>query len=101
MACSRCGNSGHNSRTCPKKNNSNDAETNSGAASAATDVLWVKFDNVTPQEANDLLKGAIDLKEGIAPNARGTFARGKRSEMPKKIAEALQLSSDGDKDKKK
>jgi len=61
-------------------------------------ALWVKFDNISDQQATDLLKGAIDLKSSIAPNARGTFAKGKRSEIPHKIAEALKLSGDGNKD---
>lgn len=81
MPCSICGKNGHNATTCSNKNlPSNVSETH---------VLWVKFDNITAKQADELLKGAIDVKSAIAPNARGTFAKGTKSEMPQKIAEAL------------
>lgn len=84
MACSICKEDGHNSKTCPKNNQT--------PIQAESHVLWVKFDNITPQQADELLKGTIDLKSAVAPNARGTFAKGTKSEMPQKIAEALGLN---------
>ncbi|WP_240221729.1 hypothetical protein [Rheinheimera hassiensis] len=84
MSCSICKEDGHNAKTCPKNNRE--------PVQAESHVLWVKFDNVTPQQADELLKGAIDLKSAVAPNARGTFAKGTKSEMPQKIAEALKLN---------
>lgn len=84
MACSICKEDGHNSKTCPKKNQI--------STQAESHVLWVKFDNITLQQANDLLKGTIDLKTAVAPNGRGTFAKGTKSEIPQKIAEALGLN---------
>jgi hypothetical protein len=94
MACSICGIDGHNSKTCQK--NSQVTQPNEGH------VLWVKFDNITPKQADDLLKGAIDLKSILAPNSRGTFAKGTKSEMPRKISEALGLTkNESDDDQKK
>lgn len=87
MSCSICKEDGHNAKTCSKSNRE--------PVPAESHVLWVKFDNVTLQQADELLKGAIDLKSAVAPNARGTFAKGTKSEMPRKIAEALNLNQTG------
>ena len=84
MACSICKEDGHNAKTCPKKNQT--------PTQAGSHVLWVKFDNITQQQADELLKRAIDLKSAVAPNARGTFAKGTKSEISQKIAEALRIS---------
>ena len=83
MPCSICNNEGHNARTCPDKSESEIAP-NSHA-------LWLKFDGLTEIEANKLLKNSIDAKTKIAPNARGTFAKGSQQELPSKIKEALAL----------
>ncbi|WP_198173969.1 hypothetical protein [Gallaecimonas pentaromativorans] len=56
-------------------------------------ALWLKFDGLTEEEANELLKRAIDAKSEVAPNARGTFAKGRRSELPNRINEALALQN--------
>ena len=85
MPCSVCNNYGHNARTCP---NNKLSEINSPTGSHA---LWLKFDGLTEKEANELLKKAIDAKSEVAPNARGTFAKGNRRELPNKINEALAL----------
>lgn len=87
MACSICGIEGHNSKTCSQKNQP--------ITNNETHVLWVKFDNITLKQADDLLKGVIDVKSSVAPNARGTFAKGTKSEMPKQIVEALRLNQNG------
>lgn len=85
MTCSVCGQEGHNSRTCTAI-----------ATKPATDdkkyVLWVRYDNISEAEANALLKENIDAKSKAAPAARATFAKGLRTEMPAKIAEALKSS---------
>lgn len=87
MSCSICKNEGHNSRTCPNNNSSNIKATTGNHA------LWLKFDGLTEKEANELLKKAIDAKTEVAPNARGTFAKGSQKELPNKIKEALALQS--------
>ena len=84
MACSICKEDGHNSKKCPKNNQT--------PIQAESHALWVKYDNITLEQADELLKASIDLKSAVAPNARGTFAKGSKSEMPKKIAEALGLN---------
>lgn len=81
MSCSICGKDGHNARTCQ-----NIATTNQENRDHA---LWVKFDNITREESSDLLKNIVDSKDIIAPNARGTWARGSVRELPDKIKQAL------------
>ena len=94
MKCSICETEGHNARTCTK-NPVPPAKTDE------THALWVKFDNITPKQADELLKAVIDVKSAIAPTARGTFAKGSRTEMPQKIAEALKVDRPGEGDEPK
>ena len=85
MPCSICNSDGHNARTCPERNPKQDI------ISSNSHALWLKFDNLTENQANELLKRAIDAKTEVAPDARGTFAKGNRRELPNKINEALAL----------
>lgn len=94
MPCSICGKEGHNAKTCGQKSEV-------PAKTTETHALWIKFDNITPGQADELLKGAIDLKSRVAPTARGTFAKGSKTEMPQKISEALKLNSTGEHDEPK
>ena len=87
MACSICKEDGHNAKTCPKNNQTPTQE--------ESHVLWVKFDGITRQQADELLKGTIDLKSTIAPNGRGTFAKGTKREISQKISEALGINKAG------
>ena len=84
--CSICGKSGHNSRTCSEGGQSSNA--------VADHVLWIKFDNVTTVQADDLLKSAISSKTEIAPEGRATFAKGAARDMPARIKEALSIESE-------
>lgn len=93
MACAICKEDGHNAKTCPKNNQT--------PTRSESHVLWFKFDNITQQQADELLKGAIDLKSALAPNARGTFAKGKRNEISQKISEALKLNISDSPDEQK
>ena len=85
MTCSVCGQEGHNARTCT-------AIEAKPAPDDKKQVLWVRYDNISVAEADALLKENIDAKSKVAPTARATFAKGSRTEMPAKIAEALKLS---------
>jgi len=84
MACPVCKTNDHDQSTCPR-------DTPIAVKPEDSHVLWVKFDNITSKQADELLKAAIDIKSAIAPDARGTFAKGTKKEMPQKIAEALGL----------
>ena len=54
-------------------------------------ALWLKFDNISKDESTDLLSEIIKSKDKIAPDARGTFAKGKKKELPSEIKKALLL----------
>ncbi len=90
MACSICNEEGHNARTCSKK------QLTENETSDRNNALWIKFDNLIETEANELLKNSIDAKSKIAPQARGTFAKGNKKELPNKINEALALQKPKD-----
>ena len=86
MACSICGKGGHNSRKCPGKNPEEKNETKDM-------VLWVKFDNITNDESKRMLSGIMDLKDNVAPDSRGTFARDKKKNLPIEIKKALMIEN--------
>lgn len=82
MACSVCGEKNHNSRTCPIKNDNKENRDH---------AFWFKVDNVTEEESREFSKELIDLKQRIAPEARATLARAKKSQLPENIKKALSL----------
>jgi hypothetical protein len=82
VGCSICGKEGHNARSCQQLRENQETK---------EQALWVKFDNITRKESSDLLKGLVDVKDRIAPDARATFARGNIRELPDKIKSALSL----------
>lgn len=81
MGCSICGESGHNARSCPKNKKKEDSSF----------ALWVKFDNLSEDEASDLLHAIMKDKARVAPNARGTFAKAKKKDLPIEIKNSLKL----------
>ena len=91
MSCSICGSKDHNARTCPCKNKGVPRD----------HALWMKFDNMTQREASDLQAQILKDKNRIAPDARGTAAKGKKSELPGRIQEALRLLGGGNGSEKK
>ena len=86
MSCSICGADGHNSRTCPNNKKENNH------------ALWVKFDNISEEDADELLKNIIDVKRKVAPEARAAYAKADRRQLPSRIKEALQLPKVEDND---
>ncbi len=85
MKCSICGEEGHNSRTCPNKETTSEER---------DQILWLKYDNITNDEARSLQKASIDAKDEYAPEGRGTFVRGNKRELPGRIRKALGESDD-------
>lgn len=90
MPCSNCGQDGHNARTCSQNITTNSDNNDRNHA------LWLRFDNITEKEADDILKSVIDAKREIASHGRGTFAKAPKKELPNKISEALKLESKKD-----
>lgn len=58
--------------------------------------IWFKVDNVTPEEARELLNETVKNKDEIAPEGRGTFARGETSELSDNIKKRLQSGEEGE-----
>ena len=85
MKCTICGKEGHNARTCPYKNQNVPRD----------QALWIKFDNLTVRESADLLAQVEKDKARIAPNSRGTAAKGNVRELPSRIKDALKLLESG------
>lgn len=88
MACSICQQKDHNARTCPNRDMTANGEERDHA-------LWLRFDNITRSEARELQKGAIDLKDEIAPEARGVWARANKKDLPTSIQRILGNDEEG------
>jgi hypothetical protein len=88
MACSVCGNSDHNARTCPSKKK--------GTESNRDYTFWVKIDNITEKESRSFGKEIIDLKQKIAPEGRATAAMAHKSQLPETVKKALEGRSSGE-----
>ncbi len=78
--CKNCGGIGHDEVQCPSE-----PQQSKGHA------MWMKFDNVTEEECDELLKGIVDVKRKVAPKARGTFAKAPKHELPAEIKKALMI----------
>ena len=91
MSCTICGAKGHNARSCPYRDKDVPRD----------HALWMKFDNMTQREAADLQSQIMRDKNRIAPEARGTSAKGKKSELPARIHHALNLLGGGNGSKAK
>lgn len=60
--------------------------------------IWFKVDNITPEEARELLNETVKNKDEIAPEGRGTFARGETRELSDNIKNRLQSGEKNEKD---
>ena len=85
MACSKCGQQGHNSKTCTL------VESAPHKQKIEPFALWVKIDGISEVQADDLLKSLIDIKREIAPDGRATYAKAEQRKLPAKISEAMRL----------
>lgn len=86
MACTICGNEGHNSRTCPQM------LPVPASKSAATEdhALWMRYGGLTKDQAKELRHKVEELIEEIAPDSYGVIAAGKASKLPERIQQAIQ-----------
>ena len=86
MACTICGEEGHNSRTCSKKKTViNQEERNQ--------TLIFRVDNMTESEVSSMHTKLVKLKkENTSNEAKATLVEGKSSELPSKIQEIINKS---------
>jgi hypothetical protein len=79
MACSICGEEGHNSRTCSKKKVLTNKE-------ERNQTLIFRVDNMTENEVELMHIKLVKLKkENTSNEAKATLVEGKSSELPSKI----------------
>jgi len=91
MACSLCGEEGHNSRTCPKKVNKLDENV------AGKDRMIIAIDNTDEETLNKLTYAIMEAKRTISPHARGTIVLGNEKTLPHKLFKLLENVGDGKK----
>lgn len=92
MACSICGQAGHNAKTCPQ----------SALAKDNTDTqndnyaVWMRYGGMDKQQAKEFRRRAEDLLDEIAPDAYGVSATGKESELPDRVRQAMNADDTSD-----
>jgi len=89
MACSRCGNQGHNARSCTE--NSQQEEMVNGK-----DRMIIAIDNTDEESLHKIVAIVMDAKRKIDPNARGTIVIGNEKTLPHKVLELLNKGQDSD-----
>ena len=73
MACSICGEDGHNARSCKEDY-----------------AVWVRAQGLSKKQARGLERIVEDYMDEEAPDATGVMASGKRKELPKRIQEKME-----------
>lgn len=96
MACSICGQTGHNAKTCPQaalvENNTTDNQDDSYA-------VWMRYGGMNKQQAKEFRRRAEDLLDEVAPDAYGVSAAGKESELPERVRKAMNAADQSDRKK--
>lgn len=85
MACSICGDKGHNARTCPQLLPTHNEQTNQNDDFA----LWLRYGGLTKDQTKELKAAIEEAIEQIAPESYGVIAAGRASKLPQRIQEAI------------
>jgi hypothetical protein len=89
MACSICGKTGHNAKTCPES-----SLVRNNADSQDDDyVVWMRYGGMNKQQAKEFRRRAEDLLDDIAPDAYGVSAAGKASELPERVRQSIDAAN--------
>jgi hypothetical protein len=88
MACSKCGKSGHNAKSCQ--------EANVGHTSVVggRDRMIIAIDNTDEESLHKIAAAVMEAKRKIAPNARGTIVIGDETSLPHKVLKLLENKED-------
>lgn len=89
MACSKCGKSGHNARSC--------AESTSNAPTInGRDRMIIAIDNSDEESLHKIASLVMEAKRKIDPNARGTIVIGDEQSLPHKVLQLLEKNEAND-----
>lgn len=83
MACSNCGKSGHNARSCQEANGAQNSVV------GGRDRMIIAIDNTDEESLHKIASAVMEAKRKIAPNARGTIVIGDEKSLPHKVLELL------------
>ncbi|BCL61598.1 hypothetical protein DGMP_22910 [Desulfomarina profundi] len=90
MACSKCGKTGHNARSCPENRSSQKKIIN------GRDRMIIAIDNTDEESLNKIAALVMEAKRKIDPNARGTIVLGDENSLPHKVLQLLENSGNTD-----
>ena len=92
MACSQCGNHGHNARSCP----SNPQKNQTSTVINGRDRMIIAIDNTDEESLHAIAAVVMKAKRQIDPNARGTIVVGDERSLPHKVLALLKQDSPSD-----
>ncbi|GAB5338306.1 hypothetical protein PFUM301597_27910 [Pseudomonas fluorescens] len=84
MACSSCGKSGHNARSCQEAN------ADQTSVVGGRDRMIIAIDNTDEESLHKIAAAVMEAKRKIAPNSRGTIVIGNETSLPHKVLELLE-----------
>jgi hypothetical protein len=90
MACSICSQIGHNSKTCPHLQLSENISTEDQNNDYA---VWIRYRGMSKQQAKEFRRRTEDLLDEVAPDADGITAWAKERELPDRIRKAMDATS--------
>lgn len=90
MACSKCGKTGHNARSCP-----DNPENNTGVINGR-DRMIIAIDNTDEESLHAIAMEVMKAKRLIDPQARGTIVIGDEKSLPHKVLALLENKEDED-----
>lgn len=90
MACSKCGKTGHNSRSCP-----DNSESNTGVINGR-DRMIIAIDNTNEESLHAIAMEVMKAKRLIDPQARGTIVIGDEQSLPHKVLALLENNKENE-----
>lgn len=90
MACSRCGKTGHNARSCLNESVNKEAVIN------GRDRMIIAIDNTDEECLHEIAARVMKAKREVDPNARGTIVIGDEKSLPHRVLQLLENKDTGD-----
>lgn len=90
MACSKCGKTGHNARSCLNESASK------GSVINGHDRMIIAIDNTDEESLHEIAARVMKAKREVDPKARGTIVIGNEKSLPHKVLQLLENKDAGD-----